>query len=143
MTGLKKNPGYSWLEGEKGVIHEFRAGDLTHPNSTEIQQALGDLLDRLQADGYQPNLCSVLYDVSDEEKKRILMTHSEKLALAFGVLTTSPGATIRIMKNLRICEDCHLFMCGASQVIGREIVVRDNVRFHHFRDGKCSCGNYW
>lgn len=143
MTGLKKNPGYSWLEGDRGVIHEFRAGDLTHPNSTEIQQALGDLLDRLQADGYQPNLRSVLYDVSDEEKKRILMTHSEKLALAFGLLTTSPGATVRIMKNLRICEDCHLFMCGASQVIGREIVVRDNMRFHHFQDGKCFCGNYW
>ena len=85
----------------------------------------------------------MLYDVSDEEKKRILMTHSEKLALAFGLLTTSPGATVRIMKNLRICEDCHLFMCCTSQVTGREIVVRDNMRFHHFQDGKCSCGNYW
>ena len=85
----------------------------------------------------------MLYDVSDEEKKRIQMTHSEKLALAFGLLTTSSGATVRIMKNLRIYEDCHLFMCGASQVIGREIVVRDNMRFHHFQDGKCSCGNYW
>ncbi|KAK9202500.1 hypothetical protein WN944_017711 [Citrus x changshan-huyou] len=59
-----------------------------------FEQALGDLLDRLQANRYQPNLRSVLYDVSDEEKKRVLMTHSEKLALAFGLLTTSPGATV-------------------------------------------------
>ncbi|KAJ4714308.1 Pentatricopeptide repeat-containing protein [Melia azedarach] len=141
--GLKKNPGCSWMEGKKGEIHEFLAGDLTHPRSIEIKQALQDLLDRLRANGYQPNLSSVPYDVSDEEKNRILMTHSEKLALAFGVLTTSAGCTIRIMKNLRICEDCHLFMCGASEIIGREIVVRDNMRFHHFREGICSCGNFW
>ncbi|KAL5819251.1 hypothetical protein ACOSQ4_023093 [Xanthoceras sorbifolium] len=141
--GLKKNPGYSWVEGKNGVIHEFVANDLTHPKSSEIKQVLEDILDRLKAHGYQPNLSCVPRDVSDEEKKRILMTHSEKLALAFAVLTTSAGCTIRIMKNLRICEDCHLFMCGTSQIIEREIVVRDNMRFHHFMDGKCSCGNFW
>ncbi|KAK0604332.1 hypothetical protein LWI29_014616 [Acer saccharum] len=141
--GLKKNPGYSWVEGKNGVIHEFVANDLTHSKSSEIRRVLEDILDRLKARGYQPNLSSVPRDVSDEEKKHILMTHSEKLALAFAVLTTSVASTIRIMKNLRICEDCHLFMCGASQIIEREIVVRDNMRFHHFRDGKCSCGNFW
>ncbi|KAJ0085363.1 hypothetical protein Patl1_07898 [Pistacia atlantica] len=80
--GLKKNPGFSWVEGNKGK--------------------------ELKAHGYQPKLSSVPYDVADEEKKRILMTHSEKLALAFGVLTTSAGCIIRIMKNMRICEDCHV-----------------------------------
>ncbi|RVW51582.1 Pentatricopeptide repeat-containing protein [Vitis vinifera] len=107
--------------------------------SKEIKQALEDLLDRLKYLGYQPNLSSVAYDISDEEKKRLLMSHSEKLALAFGLLTTNAGCTIRIVKNLRICEDCHSVMCGASQITGREIVVRDNMRFHHFRDGRCSC----
>ncbi|KAJ6929908.1 hypothetical protein NC652_013695 [Populus alba x Populus x berolinensis] len=63
------------------------------------------------------------------------MTHSEKLALAFGL--------IRIVKNLRICEDCHSVICGASQITGREIIVRDIMRFHHFHDGICSCGNFW
>ena len=96
--------------------------------------------------GYQPNLGSVSYDISDDEKKLILMNHSEKLALAYGLLnteSTDAGCTIQIMKNLRICEDCHAFMCSASQVTGREIVVRDNMRFHHFRDGACSCDNFW
>ena len=141
--GLKKNPGCSWVEGKKGIIHEFFAGDMSHPKSREIKQALEDLLDRLKYLGYQPNLSSVAYDISDEEKKRLLMSHSEKLALAFGLLTTNAGCTIRIVKNLRICEDCHSVMCGASQITGREIVVRDNMRFHHFRDGRCSCGNFW
>lgn len=141
--GLKKNPGSSWVEGKKGEIQEFFAGDMTHVKSREIRHALEDLMNKLQLHGYEPNLSCVPYDLSDEDKKRILMTHSEKLALAFGLFSTSAGCTIRIMKNLRICEDCHSVMCGASQIASREIVIRDNLRFHHFKDGKCSCGNFW
>ncbi|KAG6695783.1 hypothetical protein I3842_09G114900 [Carya illinoinensis] len=141
--GLKKNPGCSWVEAKKGVIHEFYAGDTSHPKSIEIKQTLDDLLDILKAHGYQPILSSVTYDVSNEEKRRILMSHSEKLALAYGLLSTDAGCLIKIMKNVRICEDCHAFMCSASQATGREIVIRDNVRFHHFHDGACSCGNFW
>ncbi|XP_034224055.1 pentatricopeptide repeat-containing protein At5g44230 isoform X2 [Prunus dulcis] len=141
--GLKKNPAYSWVETKKGVIHEFCAGETNHPEYAEIKKALDDLLNRLQAHGYQPNLNSAAYDLGIEERKRILMSHSEKLALAYALVSTDSGSTIKIMKNIRICDDCHVFMCGASQVAGREIVVRDNMRFHHFSNGKCSCGNFW
>ncbi|XP_021274207.1 pentatricopeptide repeat-containing protein At5g44230 [Herrania umbratica] len=141
--GLRKNPACSWLEAKKGVIHEFFAGDMTNPRSGQMKQELEDLLNRLKALGYQPNMSSVAYDVNDEEKRRLLMAHSEKLALAFGLLTISADWPIKIMKNLRICEDCHLFMCGVSQITGRVIIVRDNLRFHHFQAGKCSCGNFW
>ncbi|KAL2905522.1 hypothetical protein RDABS01_004232 [Bienertia sinuspersici] len=140
--GLKKIPACSWVEGKKGSIHEFFAGDLTHPRFSEIKQVLEDLLNRLKLHGYQPNLGSVSYDVSSDDKRQILMSHSEKIALGFVLLTTEPSHAIRIMKNLRICEDCHIFMCGASKITGREIFVRDNMRFHHFRDGTCSCGNF-
>jgi hypothetical protein len=85
----------------------------------------------------------VPYDIDDEGKRLLLMSHSEKLALAFGLLNTDADSTIKIMKNLRICEDCHIVMCGASKVTGRKIVVRDNMRFHHFLDGTCSCNNFW
>ncbi|CAM8984777.1 unnamed protein product [Rhodiola kirilowii] len=30
-----------------------------------------------------------------------------------------------------------------SKVIEREIILRDSNRFHHFRDGNCSCKGYW
>ncbi|OMO79409.1 hypothetical protein COLO4_24441 [Corchorus olitorius] len=30
-----------------------------------------------------------------------------------------------------------------SKLVNREIVVRDANRFHHFKDGVCSCGDYW
>ncbi|KAL1328721.1 hypothetical protein HN51_038522 [Arachis hypogaea] len=140
---LRKNPGCSWVEAKNGMVHEFFAGDATHPEIGEIKKALDDLMERLKGIGYQPNLSSVPYDIGDEEKKRLLMAHSEKLALAYGLLVTDPGSTIKIMKNLRICEDCHIVMCGASKITGRKIVVRDNMRFHHFLNGTCSCSNFW
>lgn len=141
--GLIKNPACSLVEGEKGVIHEFYSDDLTHPKSAEIREELQDLLHKTKLQGYQPLLSSAPYDVSDEDKKRILMAHSEKLALGYMLLTTDAGSVIRIIKNLRTCEDCHSFMCAASQVTGREIIIRDNMRFHHFQNGTCSCNNFW
>ncbi|KAL9229547.1 hypothetical protein vseg_005002 [Gypsophila vaccaria] len=143
-TGLmKKYPACSWVEGKNGSVHEFFAGDITHPRYNEIKHVLEDLLNKLKLHGYQPMLGSVSYDMCDDDKREILSAHSEKLALAFELLNTEPDHTIRIMKNLRICEDCHVFMCGASKITKREIVVRDNMRFHHFHDGVCSCGNFW
>ncbi|KAL3654828.1 hypothetical protein CASFOL_000614 [Castilleja foliolosa] len=141
--GLRKSPAFSWVEGVKGEIHEFYASDTTHPRSGEITEVLENVTKRLKMKGYEQNLKSVLYDVSDEEKRRILMNHSEKIALAYALLTTDDGSAIRIVKNLRICEDCHLFMCYASEISEREIVVRDNMRFHHFSRGSCSCCNFW
>ncbi|KAK7359226.1 hypothetical protein VNO77_01178 [Canavalia gladiata] len=140
---LKKYPGCSWVEAKNGMVHEFFAGDVKHPQINEIKKELDNLLERLEAVGYQPKLSSVPYDINDKEKRLLLMAHSEKLALAFGLLSTDAGSTIKIMKNLRICEDCHIVMCGASKVTGRKIVVRDNMRFHHFLNGTCSCSNFW
>ncbi|KAL8047360.1 hypothetical protein ABFX02_08G235900 [Erythranthe guttata] len=141
--GLRKTPAFSCVEGEKGVIHEFYAGNMTHPRSTEINEVLENLIERLKLNGYEPDLSSVLYDVNEEEKRRILMKHSEKLALAYALLIAEDGSAIRIVKNLRICVDCHLFMCGVSEISRRKIIVRDNMRFHHFEDGACSCRNFW
>ncbi|KAK2982093.1 hypothetical protein RJ640_015803 [Escallonia rubra] len=71
---LKKITACSWVEGEKGLIQEFFAGDMTHPRSTEIMHTLEDLMDKLKLCGYWPNLSSLPYNLNDEDKKRILMT---------------------------------------------------------------------
>ncbi|KAL1193055.1 Pentatricopeptide repeat-containing protein DWY1 [Cardamine amara subsp. amara] len=93
--------------------------------------------------GYVPETKYVLHDIDEEAKEKALMHHSERLAIAFGLINTSPGTTIRVMKNLRICGDCHNFIKILSSIEDREFIVRDNKRFHHFRDGSCSCGDYW
>ncbi|KAM7274998.1 hypothetical protein ACFE04_016864 [Oxalis oulophora] len=140
--GLAKPPGFSVVE-LKGRVHVFLVGDKEHPEHKKIYEYLEELIVRLQETGYVPNMGSVLHDVDEEEKKMSLRIHSEKLAVAFGIMNTIPGSTIHIIKNLRVCGDCHGFIKFVSRVVNREIVVRDSKRFHHFKNGSCSCGDYW
>ncbi|CAI0447164.1 unnamed protein product [Linum tenue] len=93
--------------------------------------------------GYVPDTRYVLHDIDQEAKEQALLYHSERLAIAYGLISTLARTTLRIIKNLRICGDCHNAIKIMSRIVGRELIVRDNKRFHHFRDGKCSCGDYW
>lgn len=140
--GLLKTPGYSIVE-HKGRVHVFLVGDKEHPQHEKIYEYLDELNVKLQEVGYMPNVTSVLYDVDVEEKGMVLRVHSEKLAVAFGIMNSVPGSVIQIIKNLRICGDCHFAIKLISKIVNREIVIRDSKRFHHFKDGLCSCGDYW
>jgi pentatricopeptide repeat protein len=140
--GLLKTPGYSIVE-HKGRIHVFLVGDKEHPQHEKIYEYLDELNVKLQEIGYMPNVTSVLHDVDEEEKGMVLRVHSEKLAVAFGIMNSVPGSVIQIIKNLRICGDCHIAIKLISKIVNREIVIRDSKRFHHFKDGLCSCGDYW
>ncbi len=93
--------------------------------------------------GYVPDLSCVLHDVDEEQKEKMLLGHSEKLALAFGLIATPKGVPVRVIKNLRICVDCHNFAKFVSKVNGREVSLRDKNRFHRIVGGICSCGDYW
>ncbi|KHN12612.1 Pentatricopeptide repeat-containing protein [Glycine soja] len=141
-TGIKKRPGCSWIQGRKGVA-TFYVGDRSHPQSQQIYETLADLIQRIKAIGYVPQTSFALHDVDDEEKGDLLFEHSEKLALAYGILTLHPRAPIRITKNLRICGDCHSAITYISKIIEHEIILRDSSRFHHFKNGSCSCKGYW
>eukprot|EP01018_Ginkgo_biloba_P019775 Gb_28390 [translate_table: standard] len=140
--GLKKTPGCSLIEVNNGV-QAFYVGDRSHPQSEKIYATLETLSGQIEAAGFVPNIDFVLHDVEDEVKEHMLCIHSEKLAIAFGLFNTSPRNTIRITKNLRMCGDCHSAIMLISKIVSREIIVRDANRFHRFKDGSCSCGNYW
>jgi len=139
---VKKEPGYSWIE-VKNKTYSFLAGDLSHPLSDHIYSKLSELNMRLRDAGYQPDTNYVFHDIEDEQKETILSHHSERLAIAFGLIATLPGVPLQIVKNLRVCGDCHSFIKLVSLIEQRYIVVRDSNRFHHFKDGLCSCGDYW
>ncbi|KAK4284195.1 hypothetical protein QN277_001060 [Acacia crassicarpa] len=139
---VKKEAGYSWIE-IKYKTYSFLAGDLSHPMSDQIYSKLADLNIRLKDAGYQPDTNFVYHDVEDEHKEAILSQHSERLAVAYGLIATVPEVPIQIVKNLRVCGDCHNFIKLISLVEQRYIVVRDSNRFHHFKGGLCSCGDYW
>ncbi|KAK1298082.1 Pentatricopeptide repeat-containing protein [Acorus calamus] len=140
--GVKKEPGYSWIEAGD-VTHRFMVGDGLHPQSPRLHAWLEQISERMKMEGYVPNTSCVLHNVEEDEKEMLLCGHSEKLAIAYGVLNTPPGSTIRVVKNLRVCDDCHEATKFISKIVGREIVLRDTRRFHHFKDGVCSCGGYW
>lgn len=139
---IKKEPGVSWIE-HQGMVHYFTVGDLSHPDRKLIQGMLEWLNLKCNIAGYIPISDVILLDVEDDEKARLLWVHSERLALAFALLRTPYGSPIRIIKNLRICFDCHAVIKFISNHTRREIIIRDINRFHHFENGVCSCGDYW
>ncbi|CAL8094146.1 unnamed protein product [Prunus armeniaca] len=140
--GVRKLPGCSVLEVD-GEVHEFLVGDKSHPRYDEIEAMLGEISRRLKLAGYVANTNPVLFDIEEEEKEDALCKHSEKVAIAFGLISLKEGVPIRIVKNLRVCWDCHDVTKMISKLFNREIIVRDRNRFHHFQDGECSCKGYW
>lgn len=139
--GLQKTPGCSLVE-LKNEVHSFYSGSTKHPQSKRIYTFLETLIDEIKAAGYVPDTNSI-HDVEDYVQENLLSSHSEKLAIAFGLLNSSQGSTIHIRKNLRVCGDCHNATKYISLVTGCEIIVRDMHRFHCFKNGVCSCGDYW
>ncbi|GER46063.1 pentatricopeptide repeat-containing protein [Striga asiatica] len=132
--GFEKVPGCSWIEVGKRV-YVIRSVDELNPQIELMHDLLVKLSrEMIEKDGY---------DVDCEEKQGLVLGHSEKLAVAFGLINCDKGGRIRITKNLRLCEDCHSFTKFVSRFEGREILVRDVNRVHRFRDGECSCGDYW
>ncbi|GJM85416.1 hypothetical protein PR202_ga01862 [Eleusine coracana subsp. coracana] len=128
---VRKEPAMSWVE-MKDKVHTFVVGDKSHPRTQDIYRKLDELGDLMSKAGYDRR-----------EKELLLSHHSERLAVAFALISTPAGAPIRVKKNLRICRDCHVAIKFISQIVSREIIVRDINRFHHFKDGTCSCGDYW
>ncbi|XP_010524700.1 PREDICTED: pentatricopeptide repeat-containing protein At5g48910 [Tarenaya hassleriana] len=139
---IRKDPGSSWIDID-GAVHEFLVEDESHPRSEEIRSMLLEISEKLRSVGYRPITTQVLLNLDEEDKENALYHHSERIAVAFGLISAKAGASLRIVKNLRICEDCHSSFKLISKVYGRHITVRDRKRFHHFKDGSCSCLDFW
>ncbi|XP_057450239.1 pentatricopeptide repeat-containing protein At3g22690 [Lotus japonicus] len=140
--GVQKVPGSSSIEVQ-GLIHEFTSGDESHAENKQIELMLQEINCRLSQAGFVPDTTNVLVDVDEREKEHLLARHSEKLAMAYGLITTAQGIPIRVVKNLRMCSDCHSFAKLVSKLYHREITIRDNNRYHFFKEGSCSCRDFW
>ncbi|KAM0934815.1 putative tetratricopeptide-like helical domain superfamily, DYW domain-containing protein [Dioscorea sansibarensis] len=139
--GIRKEVSCSWIRVE-GKLHRFIVGDRHHSMTEQIYSKLDELETSVRQ-------CQQVY-LRDErlnskhgERGEQLLDHSERLAIAFGLMSMPGNHPILIFKNLRVCGDCHWFTKAVSSITGREIVVRDTSRFHHFKDGNCSCNDYW
>ncbi|XP_030531751.1 pentatricopeptide repeat-containing protein At1g08070, chloroplastic-like [Rhodamnia argentea] len=139
QKGIAKVAGCSSIE-IGNAVYEFIAADCLKP---EVCDLLEDIRKELKQVGYAANTGLALYDIQEEEKESSVAFHSEKIALAFGLTKSPPGSTIRIVKNLRVCQDCHVFFKLVSLLYKREISLRDRNQFHHFAGGSCSCRDHW
>ncbi|XP_072996651.1 pentatricopeptide repeat-containing protein At3g56550 isoform X1 [Typha latifolia] len=146
--GIKTTPGWSSIQIH-GEVRKFVVGDCSHHDTSKIYKKVKEMISRAASVGHlEENLKLLrkengparwLEDVSENGGDY----HSELLAIAYGLANTPDGTNLRIVKNLRVCKDCHLLTKILSKAYGREITVRDRVRFHHFKDGSCSCKDYW
>lgn len=145
--GVRKTPGMSCIHVD-GQVYWFSAGDKSHPQSKQVYAMLDEMIWRSRKAGYVPVTAvrrsfNRRTDDDEEEDELSLFSHSEKLAIAFGLRSTRPGLALCIFKNLRICRDCHSFVKIISNIFQREIIIRDRNRFHCFKHGSCSCSDYW
>jgi pentatricopeptide repeat protein len=141
---IKTIPGLTNIQ-VNGKVHQFLSEDKNHPQIKQIYAYLEGLIGKIMEEGYIPDPNWVTRDTEDLiERKRLICLHSEKIALAYGLMETPPDSIITISKNLRVCGDCHTATKFIAKVTNRYINVRDANRFHHFTpDGNCSCGDKW
>ncbi|XP_020872047.1 pentatricopeptide repeat-containing protein At4g14050, mitochondrial isoform X2 [Arabidopsis lyrata subsp. lyrata] len=140
---VRKDPGYSSVEVRKET-EVFYAGETSHALKEDIFRLLKKLEEEMRIrNGYVPDTSWILHDMDEQEKEKLLFWHSERSAVAYGLLKAVPGTPIRIVKNLRVCGDCHVVLKHISEITEREIIVRDATRYHHFKGGKCSCNDFW
>uniref|UniRef100_A0A6N2MYL2 DYW domain-containing protein n=1 Tax=Salix viminalis TaxID=40686 RepID=A0A6N2MYL2_SALVM len=139
----KKKTASQNLLDVRSRVHEYRAGDTSFPDRDRVYALLRGMKAQMKDAGYIPITRFVLHDIDEESKEEALLAHSERLATAHGLLTTAARSPLRVVKNLRFCGDCHNAMKLISKLVGRQLIMRDAKRFHHFKDGVCSCGDYW
>ncbi|XP_021291797.1 pentatricopeptide repeat-containing protein At5g52850, chloroplastic [Herrania umbratica] len=125
---LRKNPSQSWVQ-IRSKVHLFVAGERSHPQINEIYEKIESIDAEIKNHRY-------LYQgmgIGDS------YYHSEKLAVAFGLLNTPSKIPIHIIKNNSICRNCHDFITFVTDLVDKEIIVREGNRLHSFRKGQCSC----
>ncbi|XXG88273.1 hypothetical protein AAC387_Pa12g0505 [Persea americana] len=131
-------PSYSWIE-IRNHIHEFASNQIL---TEEVSAMLEEMARKMRELGYVSDKNHWLHD-AEEEHKGIGFQHTEIIALAFGLVWLPQGTPIQISKSVRMCGDCHSVCKFMSTFIGRDMFVKDSCRFHHFRDGRCSCRDAW
>ncbi|KAK7308004.1 hypothetical protein VNO77_41552 [Canavalia gladiata] len=138
---LRKEVSCSWII-VKGKVHRFVVGDRHHPQTEEIYSKLTELNFAFKK-GEESHLNEEDALCDFTERKEQLLDHSERLAIAYGLMCIPGEIPITVFKNTRSCKDCHDFAKRVSIVTGRELVLRDANRFHHISSGECSCRDYW
>ncbi|KAK3043263.1 hypothetical protein RJ639_002506 [Escallonia herrerae] len=80
--GLRMLPACTWIDIKKQQ-HTFLSGDKCHSQTKAIYEKLDELMLKLSDLGYFPQRRKSLLPDVDEHEQRMLLYHSEKLAISF------------------------------------------------------------
>nr|GMC50198.1 pentatricopeptide repeat-containing protein At5g50390, chloroplastic [Ipomoea batatas] len=122
------------LEEAAAVVHTLKRKDKHHAQTKEIYENLDNLMLEISKHGYVANERTLLPDV-DESEQKLLPYHSERLAISFGLINTPSGSPLQLVQSHRICNDCHNAIKLIAMVTDREFVIKDDSRFHRFKNG--------
>lgn len=138
IKSSKESLGWSWIE-HKNTVHSFVGG--TH--SQQIYEVMHSWIKCIGVKSKRSDSSNGL-PVEEEESEESSGVHSEKLAFAFA-LSKFSGASqcIRVVKNTRMCKCCHETAKYISNTCHCEIYLSDSKCLHHFKEGHCSCNDYW
>lgn len=141
-NGQRKTIGCSFVE-TKCKPYRFINQDRSHIETNTIYNVL-DILSSKMGDAKYV-LSVTKFRPQDLQKKRANSpeNHSVRLAISFGLISTKIGNPVIVRKNTRMCKDCHSAGKKISEITHREIIVGDSKVFHHFKDGNCTCSDYW
>ncbi|XP_030488856.2 pentatricopeptide repeat-containing protein At4g01030, mitochondrial [Cannabis sativa] len=140
--GVKISQVWSWIQIDQ-TIHMFSAEGKPHPDTGKVYFELYQLVSEMKKLGYVPDMNCIHQNLDKEKKENMLLSHTEKLAITYGLMNTKDGVPIRVIKNTRVCSDCHEAAKYLSLIRNREIFLRDGLRFHHIKEGKCTCNDCW
>ena len=140
--GIKKIPGITKFE-LKGKLYEVYSNDGNILKDGLVKNKIEEWNQKMKEMGYLPDVSFVTKDLEEDDKPESLCKHSERIAMALGCVYLEEGKAIKLIKNLRVCGDCHNATKFITLIEKREVIVRDANRFHHFKNGKCSCNDFF
>ena len=106
LRGVKAGRVWSWIR-IKQTVRLFSARGKAHPDEGEIYFELYQLISKMKNLGYIPDVKCVRQHIDYVEKEKMLLAHTEKLAITYGLLKTISNVLVRVIKNMRVCSDCH------------------------------------
>ncbi|KAI5084852.1 hypothetical protein GOP47_0001021 [Adiantum capillus-veneris] len=137
-----KKPGRSWWINSNEDVYAFSNGDVEHAQGNSIIKKLEEIAHKMSDRYYSLGSPSVSRSISNVVKDHLFCHHAEVQALACALINTPQGSITRIVKNMRLCSDCHVAISLISKVEMRTIVVMEGNARHWFQGGNCSCKEY-
>ena len=120
-------PGITQIEVH-GQVRSFKAHDPQLERDPKLKAEVKKFAQEILNAGHISDLSHVdtltlsSTPLSEEENFWSLCTHSERIAIAYGLIHLAPDEPLQLTNNLRLCRDCHDAIKLISKIRKRKII---------------------